>query len=261
MVDVVPASPIAAVALQWFTKLKYMSKDSFGIILGASVVKKEKFDQLSPDDQKALMDTADALRTRSTRSCGATTRRPTTCCSTGASSWSTPARIGGVGQSRRRDARPFDRAHLQQELCWPRSEPRRTGRAPSSLRRREGLKPVRRRRVEEHARLALHQNRFELHVLGLAAQALVRRCPRGVLRESARSGSLHARGAQRVLARVGVEHEHAAIERGVGAARVGDDVVAEVNRARLRVVARGDRPGRRRPRRDGRGRQSSCRTS
>lgn len=58
MVDVVPASPIAAVALQWFTKLKYMSKDSFGIILGASVVKKEKFDQLSPADQKVLVDTA-----------------------------------------------------------------------------------------------------------------------------------------------------------------------------------------------------------
>ena len=58
MVDVVPASPIAAVALQWFTKLKYMSKDSFGIILGASVVKKEKFDQLSEHDQKVLMDTS-----------------------------------------------------------------------------------------------------------------------------------------------------------------------------------------------------------
>jgi TRAP-type C4-dicarboxylate transport system substrate-binding protein len=58
MVDVVPASPLAAVALQWFTKLKYMSKDSFGIILGASLVKKEKFDQLSPGDQKILMDTA-----------------------------------------------------------------------------------------------------------------------------------------------------------------------------------------------------------
>jgi TRAP-type C4-dicarboxylate transport system substrate-binding protein len=58
MVDVVPASPLAAVALQWFTKLKYMSKDSFGIILGASVVKKEKFDQLSEHDQKVLMDTS-----------------------------------------------------------------------------------------------------------------------------------------------------------------------------------------------------------
>ena len=58
MVDVVPASPIAAVALQWFTKLKYMSKDSFGIINGASVVKKEKFEQLSPGDQQILMETA-----------------------------------------------------------------------------------------------------------------------------------------------------------------------------------------------------------
>jgi TRAP-type C4-dicarboxylate transport system substrate-binding protein len=58
MIDVVPASPIAAVALQWFTKLKYMSKDSFGIILGASVVKKETFERLSPDDQKVLINTA-----------------------------------------------------------------------------------------------------------------------------------------------------------------------------------------------------------
>jgi TRAP-type C4-dicarboxylate transport system substrate-binding protein len=58
MVDVVPASPIAAVALQWYTKLKYMSKDSFGIIVGASVVKKEKFEQLSPEDQAVLRDTA-----------------------------------------------------------------------------------------------------------------------------------------------------------------------------------------------------------
>jgi len=58
MVDVVPASPIAALALQWFTKLKYMSNESFGIILGASLIKKEKFDQLSPEDQKVLRDTA-----------------------------------------------------------------------------------------------------------------------------------------------------------------------------------------------------------
>jgi TRAP-type C4-dicarboxylate transport system substrate-binding protein len=58
MVDVVPVSPLAAVAMQWFTKLKYMSKESFGLILGGSVVKREKFDQLSPEDQKILMDTA-----------------------------------------------------------------------------------------------------------------------------------------------------------------------------------------------------------
>lgn len=58
MVDVVPASAIAAVALQWFTKLKYMSKDSFGIVLGATLIKKEKLEELSPGDQKVLLDTA-----------------------------------------------------------------------------------------------------------------------------------------------------------------------------------------------------------
>jgi len=58
MVDVVPASAIGAVALQWFTKLKYMSKDSFGIIVGASIVKKEKFDELSAGDQEILRSTA-----------------------------------------------------------------------------------------------------------------------------------------------------------------------------------------------------------
>lgn len=58
MVDVVPASPIAALALQWFTKLKYMSDESFGIILGASLIKKDKFDRLSPEDQKVLKETA-----------------------------------------------------------------------------------------------------------------------------------------------------------------------------------------------------------
>ena len=59
MVDVVPNSAIGAVALQWYTKLKYMSKDSFGIVMGASVIKKEKFDQLSPEDQAVLKSTAD----------------------------------------------------------------------------------------------------------------------------------------------------------------------------------------------------------
>jgi TRAP-type C4-dicarboxylate transport system substrate-binding protein len=58
MVDVVPNSAIGAVALQWYTKLNYMSKDSFGIVMGASVIKKEKFDQLSPEDQAVLKSTA-----------------------------------------------------------------------------------------------------------------------------------------------------------------------------------------------------------
>ncbi|MEM8610030.1 MAG: TRAP transporter substrate-binding protein DctP [Myxococcota bacterium] len=59
MVDTVPASAIAAVALQWYTRLKYMAKDNFGIIVGGSIVKQEKFDELSPEDQKALLDTSE----------------------------------------------------------------------------------------------------------------------------------------------------------------------------------------------------------
>jgi TRAP-type C4-dicarboxylate transport system substrate-binding protein len=58
MVDVVPNSCIGAVALQWYTKLNYMSKDTFGIVMGASVIKKEKFDQLTPADQAVFKDTA-----------------------------------------------------------------------------------------------------------------------------------------------------------------------------------------------------------
>ncbi|MEM8609801.1 MAG: TRAP transporter substrate-binding protein DctP [Myxococcota bacterium] len=58
MVDVVPSSAIGAVALQWFSKLNYMSKESFGIIVGASIIKKEKFDALTPEDQAVLIRTA-----------------------------------------------------------------------------------------------------------------------------------------------------------------------------------------------------------
>jgi TRAP-type C4-dicarboxylate transport system substrate-binding protein len=58
MVDVVPNSALGAVALQWYTKLSYMSKQSFGIIMGASILKKEKFEQLSSEDQAVLKNTA-----------------------------------------------------------------------------------------------------------------------------------------------------------------------------------------------------------
>ena len=59
MLDTVPASALAAVALQWYTRLNYMAKDNFGIIIGGSLIKKEKFDQLSEHDQKVLIDTSE----------------------------------------------------------------------------------------------------------------------------------------------------------------------------------------------------------
>jgi TRAP-type C4-dicarboxylate transport system substrate-binding protein len=59
MLDTVPASALAAVALQWYTRLNYMAKDNFGIIIGGSVIKQEKFDLLSEHDQKVLIDTSE----------------------------------------------------------------------------------------------------------------------------------------------------------------------------------------------------------
>ena len=59
MVDTVPASALAAVALQWYTRLKYMAKDNFGIIVGGSLIKQEKFDELSEADQRALIETSE----------------------------------------------------------------------------------------------------------------------------------------------------------------------------------------------------------
>jgi len=59
MVDTVPASAIAAVALQWYTRLNYMAKDNFGIIVGGSIIKQEKFDQLSEADRATLIDTSE----------------------------------------------------------------------------------------------------------------------------------------------------------------------------------------------------------
>jgi len=64
MIDTVPASCITAVALQWYTKLDYMAKQNFNLIIGGSILKKEVFDRLTPEDQKTLLDTAErAART------------------------------------------------------------------------------------------------------------------------------------------------------------------------------------------------------
>ena len=56
--EVVPASAMAAVAFQWYTKLKYMSSTNFNIIVGGSIISKKKFNELSKADQKTLLDTA-----------------------------------------------------------------------------------------------------------------------------------------------------------------------------------------------------------
>ncbi len=58
MVDTVPSSALAAVALQWYTRLKYMAKENFSIIIGGGILSQEKFDELSEHDQKVLLATS-----------------------------------------------------------------------------------------------------------------------------------------------------------------------------------------------------------
>lgn len=58
MIDFVPASAMAAVAFQWHTKLNYVSKQNLNIVIGGSIIEKEKMGELTPGDQKILRDTA-----------------------------------------------------------------------------------------------------------------------------------------------------------------------------------------------------------
>ena len=57
MVDTLPASALAAVSLQWFTRLKYVSQRNSGIIVGATIIRKDKFEALTEDQQNVLVDT------------------------------------------------------------------------------------------------------------------------------------------------------------------------------------------------------------
>ncbi|MFW6050594.1 MAG: TRAP transporter substrate-binding protein DctP [Myxococcota bacterium] len=59
MVDTVPSSAIAAVSLQWYTRLKYVSKQSTSTIVGATILKKNKYQGLPPDLRAALDKTSE----------------------------------------------------------------------------------------------------------------------------------------------------------------------------------------------------------
>jgi TRAP-type C4-dicarboxylate transport system substrate-binding protein len=53
-IDACYGSPLAVVALQWYTKVKYASETTIGYSIGALVIRKESFAKLSPEDQKAV---------------------------------------------------------------------------------------------------------------------------------------------------------------------------------------------------------------
>ncbi len=54
MIETVYASPVAALALQWFTKVKYMSQMPMGFGVGGVLISKKKYKKLDQAEQKIL---------------------------------------------------------------------------------------------------------------------------------------------------------------------------------------------------------------
>jgi TRAP-type C4-dicarboxylate transport system substrate-binding protein len=63
MIDTVPASALAALSMQWFTRLKYVSKNNSGIIVGATVIREDKFASMSDQHKQVLLETSARVET------------------------------------------------------------------------------------------------------------------------------------------------------------------------------------------------------
>ena len=61
MIDMVSSSALTAVALQWYTRVKYMTGWNSAIIAGGAIMRKDKFDELPPDFQEIFESTADRV--------------------------------------------------------------------------------------------------------------------------------------------------------------------------------------------------------
>lgn len=58
-INTLTASPYVTVALQWYPQFKYMTNFPVSVGVGATVVTKEKFDKLTPDQQKVILEIGD----------------------------------------------------------------------------------------------------------------------------------------------------------------------------------------------------------
>ena len=54
MVDVISSSALTAVALQWYTRVKYMTAHNSAIIAGGTMMRQDKFDELPPELQETF---------------------------------------------------------------------------------------------------------------------------------------------------------------------------------------------------------------
>ena len=62
-VNAVTVSPYVTIALQWASKFKYMTDLPVNVGVGATIITKEKFDKLTPAQQKAILDAGDKYQT------------------------------------------------------------------------------------------------------------------------------------------------------------------------------------------------------
>jgi len=60
LIDCANSTPFGAVAFQWYTKFRYMTGYPSTNILGATIVKKDIWDRISPSSQKTILDVAAA---------------------------------------------------------------------------------------------------------------------------------------------------------------------------------------------------------
>jgi TRAP-type C4-dicarboxylate transport system substrate-binding protein len=62
MINAAFGSPLATLALQWHTRMRYMTSLNFGQALGATVITHREFDRLTPAEKQLLLDESATLQ-------------------------------------------------------------------------------------------------------------------------------------------------------------------------------------------------------
>lgn len=64
MIEAIPATPLAALSFQWYKHTPYMAEVGLGPLVGATVVARKTWDQISADDRAKLLAAADRVEQR-----------------------------------------------------------------------------------------------------------------------------------------------------------------------------------------------------
>ncbi len=60
-VNVVPASALAAYGLEWYPRLPHVSSEGRGVVVGMTVMRKDRFEALTPEQQATLVSTSERV--------------------------------------------------------------------------------------------------------------------------------------------------------------------------------------------------------